>query len=194
MHRDIVVKVKSTIEGRYANAGDVFAGIAEVIQKAGDGNYLEIGVLNGGGVCAAGILKNQLKHKGIVIGVDPFDGYYKAKTKKLIDKKTGLEVTQELAQRNIDKFHLDNVILIRASSPDFDVQDMRFAVSFIDGDHTEEGAFADWDRVKEITDKFVVFHDYLQLDGVTKACERAAKDEGWRLYKKEKFCFILEKL
>jgi hypothetical protein len=194
MHRDIVVKVKSTIEGRYANAGDVFNHIAEVIEKSGDGNYLEIGVLNGGGVCAAGLLKNKLNHKGVVIGIDPFDGYYKAQTKKLIDKKTGLEVTQELAQRNVDKFHLDNVILIKASSPNFDVGNMRFAVSFIDGDHTEAGAFADWERVKEITDRFVVFHDYMQLDGVTKACNKAAKDKAWRVYKKEKFCFILERL
>lgn len=189
---NIVAKVKSKITGRYANAGNVFAHIAEVVEKAGDGNYLEIGVLNGGSLCAVGLLKRKLGHTGLCVGVDPFDGYYKAQKGLHVDKKTGIPVTIELAQSNLDKFGLDNVMLIQASSPNFET-DMRFSVSYVDGDHTEAGAFADWLKVKDITDHFVIFHDYGHIKGVTKACDRAAKTEGWKIYKKGDFVFILER-
>src|SRR5690606_733899 len=189
---EIVNQVKSKIAGRYANAANVFAHIAEVIEKAGNGNYLEIGVLNGGSICAVGLLKRELKQTGLCVGVDPFDGYYKASTGMRTDKKTGLEVTIELAQSNVDKFALDNVQLIKAYSPFFNIGDMRFAVSFIDGDHSEEGAFSDWMKVKDITDRFVIFHDYGRIEGVTKACDRAALDSDWRVYRKEDLVFILE--
>jgi hypothetical protein len=189
----ILKRVQSSITGRHANAGNIFQHLAEVIQIAGDGNYLEIGVLNGGSIACVGLWKKHLKHKGVCVGVDPFDGYYKAQTGLHVDKKTGIPVTIELAQKNIDLCDLDNVQLIQAHSPNFDVGDMRFAVSFIDGDHSEEGAFSDWVRVKEITDRFVVFHDYGHLGGVTRACERAALDMDWKVYHKGEFVFILER-
>jgi hypothetical protein len=189
----IVKRVRSSITGRHANAGNVFEHLAKAIEKAGDGNYLEIGVLNGGSISCVGLWKKHLKHSGVCVGVDPFDGYYKAQTGRHVDKKTGIPVTIELAQKNIDIFGLDNVQLIQAHSPSFDVGNMRFAVAFVDGDHSEAGAFSDWQRVKEITDKFVVFHDYGHLDGVTAACDRAAQDDGWRVYHKGDFVFILER-
>jgi hypothetical protein len=185
--------VKANIKGRHANAGNIFQHLAMVIKRAGDGNYLEIGVLNGGSIASVGLWKKHLQHNGICVGVDPFDGYYKAQKGLHVDKKTGLEVTIELAQENVDKFGLDNVNLIQAHSPNFDVGDMRFAVTFVDGDHSEEGAFSDWERVKGITDRFVVFHDYGHLGGVTKACDRASVDKDWKVYHKGEFVFILER-
>lgn len=186
----IISKVSSQINGRFANAGNNAKHLLEVVEKAGDGNYLEIGVLHGGSLCSVALLKKALGHKGICIGVDPFDGKYYSRIDKE-DRFGGLDTIQNV-QGNLDNFGLDNVKLVQARSPEF-VVDVGFNVAYIDGDHSFEGAWADWKKVAPITSHFVVIHDYGAIPGVTLACEKILDDPSWSLYLRAPYTFIVER-
>lgn len=190
---EIVKLVKNNIVGRYANAGNVSDHIFDLVEQAGDGDYLEIGVLNGGSISAVALFKKSLGQTGMCYGVDPFDGYYFETKKLLIDKKSGVAVTLETAQGNVDKFGLDNVQLIRAKSPNFEF-DKQVTVAYIDGDHSFDGVMADWQKVRGIATRFAIFHDYMAIDSVTQACDHiAAEERGWHVIRKDKFAFVLER-
>lgn len=177
MDADLIIqRVYDEIEGRFANAGNAVRVLLDIVEMAGDGNYLEIGVLHGGSLCAVALWKKELDHKGVCVGVDPLTGFYHRATGKLEDK-TGVLVNEHTVRKNIKNFGLDNLELIKAHSPDFET-DKEFVVAYIDGNHTEQGVWADWMKVKEITTKFVVFHDYRAIEGVTKAVDRA----DWERY------------
>lgn len=193
MIQDIIQNVKSKIIGRFADGGKVAAHLLQLVKKAGDGNYLEIGVLHGGSICAVALFKKELGQKGICVGVDMFNGYYN-NPDSLKDKKSEVEVTLKTALSNIEQFKLDNVKLIQAKSPDFNV-DLKFSVSYIDANHSYAGVLADWRKVKDITTRFVLFHDYAVIPDVKKACDFIArKSTDWRLYYKGNYIFILERI
>lgn len=194
---EIIKKVKRDIKGRFANGGNVAAHLLELVRKAGDGNYLEIGVLHGGSLCAVALYKKELGHKGICIGVDPFDGYYGGASNAgtLKDKKSDVEVTIQTAQENIKTFKLKNTKLIKAKSPDFDIFDLSFAVCYIDGNHGFDAVLADWHKVKDITSHFVIFHDYAVIPDVKRACDHIlATTSQWTQYYKGNYIFILERV
>jgi hypothetical protein len=138
-----------------------------------------------------GLLKKALGHSGICVGVDPFDGYYFKSTKTIVDKSK-VPVSLKTAQENLERFGLDQVRLIPAYSPDFEI-DETFVVAYIDGDHTEDGVWKDWLKVKDITSGYVVFHDYDAIPDVTCACERALEDPAWELHSKGYCSFVLKR-
>jgi hypothetical protein len=187
----IIEMVNRKLEGRFANGGNSAQVTLDIIEKAGDGNYLEIGVLHGGSLCAVGLYKQALGHKGVCIGVDPFNGFYFSKTGKIADK-SGVMVIEQTVLDNIKRFELTNIELIKAYSPDF-TTDKTFNVAYIDGDHTKEGAFQDWNKVKDITTDFVIFHDYGAIPGVDKAVDAALSDPEWKLYSVDKMIAVLQR-
>jgi hypothetical protein len=188
---DIIANVSTNIYGRFPNGGNCVGKLLEVVELAGDGNYLEIGVLHGGSLCAVGMLKSQLGHIGNCVGVDPFNGFYFENTKKLLDR-SGIPVNIETVIENLGAFGVKNYRLISAESPDFNVAE-KFTVAYVDGDHTEEGVLNDWKKVSPITTRFVVFHDYNMISGVTKACDLIlSTSKDWKLYYKADYVFILE--
>jgi len=188
---EIIDQVYKNLDGRFANAGNSAHVLLDLIKKAGDGNYLEIGVLHGGSLCAVALYKKKLGHEGKCIGVDPFNGFYYDKTGKLTDK-SGIPVIEDTVLNNIKKFDLNNIELIKASSPEFSTNNV-FAVTYIDGDHSSEGVWKDWNKVKDITTDFVIFHDFGVIKGVTKAVELAISDSEWSLFSTTNLTAVLQK-
>ena len=190
MNMEIISLVDKNLKGRFARSK--VKRPLEIVELAGDGNYLEIGVLHGGSLCSVALLKKRLGHEGICIGVDPLDGYYRTHTGKKKDPRSGVPVTIETVNENLARFGLDNVEIIKAKSPNFEVEG-NFIVSYIGGDHKEESVWADWLKVKDITTGFVVFHDYKMIEGVTRSCNRASLDNDWTIHRKREFVFALKR-
>ncbi len=190
--KNIIDQVKNNLLGRYADAGGASETLLKVVERAGDGNYLEFGVLHGGSLCAVALYKKAMQQYGVCVGVDLFDGWYLKKSGKKIDK-SGVPVNLEVVKTNINKFGLENVKLVQSETLDYET-DMRFVVAYIDAGHDENECYQDWLKVKDITSKFVVFHDYLLIDGVTKACNRAEKDPDWTVFEKRKGVFVLQRI
>ena len=190
---EIIQQVTDNLNGRFANAGNNARHLLEAVSEAGDGNYLEIGVMHGGSLCSVALLKKALGHTGICIGVDPLDGYYAGRTGKEYDPHSGVPVNIETVQDNIARFELDNVALIPVRSQLY-ATNKRLAVTYIDGDHTQSAVYGDWIRFKDNTTHFMVFHDYMNIKGVTRACRRAELDPEWDLYLKRQYTFILRRL
>lgn len=191
----IADRVYSGMLGRLAGAYRDLYLLLETIAEAGDGNYCEIGVLHGGSLCAAALLKKELGHSGICYGIDPFDGYYPGKKfHKVVDPISKIPVTVETVNENIKRFGLDNVQIVKALSHPFPIQE-RFAVTYIDGDHWGEAPWIDWVNVSKVTDRFVVFDDYdAHHPDVVRACDKAALSKGWELYWQSDITFILQKV
>jgi len=188
----IIADVSNRIHGRFPNGGNCVNYLLEIVERAGDGNYLEIGVLHGGSFCSVGILKRLLGHKGKCVGVDPFNGFYFDETKKLIDR-SGVPVSTNTVIKNLDNFDVKNFQLIKAKSPEFETTE-KFVVAYIDGDHTKQGVLNDWNKVSPLVSRFIVFHDYRMIDGVTKACDEiASNSKDWSIYFKTNYVFILER-
>jgi len=189
----IIQQVTNNLNGRFINPDNSVKQLLEVVARAGDGNYLEIGVMHGGSLCAVALLKKALGHTGICIGVDPLDGYYIDVTGQTIDPKSGVPVERETVQDNIERFDLDNVALIPVRSQLY-TTNKRFTVTYIDGEHTQEAVYGDWERFKGNTTHFVSFHDYMNIKGVTRACRQAELDPEWDLYLQKRYIFILQRL
>jgi hypothetical protein len=189
---DIIRQVKDGLTGRYADAGNASSTLLKVVELAGDGNYLEFGVLHGGSLCAVALYKKALGHSGVCVGVDLFDGWYYERTNTLLDK-SGVPVILDTVEANIRSFELKNVVLVKSKTQDFETK-MKFAVAFIDAGHSFKGAWHDWLKVKEITTRFVVFHDYMLIEGVTKAGNQASRNSGWSIYEKRPGVLVLEKI
>jgi hypothetical protein len=184
-------QVKNNLVGRYADAGGASKILLKIIELAGDGNYLEFGVLHGGSLCAVALLKKALGHKGICIGVDLFDGWYFQSSGKLTDK-TGVSVGINTVTKNINRFNINNAELVQSNTHDYQT-DNKFVVTFVDAGHTEEGCWKDWLIVKDITTGYVVFHDYQLIEGVTAVCDKAALDKEWTAIEKGRGVFVLKR-
>ena len=188
----IIQQVYDNLTGRFANAGNNAKILLSVVEEAGDGHYLEIGVMHGGSLCAVALLKKHLGHTGVCVGVDPFDGFYFDRTGKINDPKSNIPVIEDTVLENIKIFQLNNIELIKAYSPEFKT-DKLFRVAFIDGKHTERSVWDDWQKIKDITTDYVVFHDYGAIQGVTNAVNKAADDIEWDIYTVDKMTAVMRR-
>jgi hypothetical protein len=196
----LIEKIKREMTGRIANERDNVLRLLETVEKAGDGNYLEIGVLHGGTLCAVGLLKEELGQRGECWGVDPLNGYYIEmshvhKRGCAVDPITKLPVNERIVTSNIEAFNLENrCYCIKAKSDELPgiVGDKKFAVTYIDGDHWNRVPYQDFLRVKDITDRFIVFDNAdIYHPDVLDACLKAATDLDWMVtYYQDITCII----
>lgn len=201
---DIVSYVRANIQGRIASKiGERETGNVEVlldfVEKAGEGNYLEIGTLFGGSAIPVALLKNELLQRGLVFCVDPLDGYYRkyASREDMMDLQSRTPVTVQTLFNNIAKFNVGNriVVLREYSTSLAEFIDMKFAVSYIDGDHRGGVPLRDWNLIKNITTKFVVFDNCADTHpDVHLACKAANDEKNWRKVYHKDITFVVERI
>ena len=185
---DVVKRVRSEMTGRIADEQNNVMYLLEIVKRAGNGNYLEIGVLHGGTLCAAGLWKQELNQRGQCVGIDPLDGYYMdyidtPKRGCKVDPITRLPVAEDIVKENIKKFGLSRrcKIIKSKSNPLPDkAAGMEFSVTYIDGDHWGDAPYVDFENVKDITTGYIIFDNYDEKHpDVMGACHRAAEDPAW---------------
>ena len=143
--RDIVGRVANMMDNKETNNVEV---VMEYVLRAGGGNHLEIGTLFGGSAIPVALAKKKYDQTGMVVCVDPLDGYYQDKYPDLsmVDKISNTPVTPTTLFQNIDTFGVaDRVLVLRSKSEAItNLVDMRFTTAYIDGDHWEGVPWDDW--------------------------------------------------
>ena len=140
--------------------GKVESGIlAQMIYNAGGGNHLEIGTYYGGSAIVAGIIKKKYHLSGKIFTIDP-------------ENRGELE--------NFRRYRVDDIIeKIKSNSYPLPVN-QKFTTAYIDGDHRWEHPLQDWNSVKDITSKYILFDDCdMNNKHVVKACISAMEDPEW---------------
>lgn len=157
--------------------------LGEVIARAGDGDHLEIGTMWGGSAIIAMKVKSILGLAGNIVCIDPLDGYY-----------TGqpfghtLPRMLEWVQSNFkcsgfeDRFE----IIAKKSKPWPIYPSRQFVSAFIDGDHSYDGVWHDWECARKYVSKYILFDNYdathadsgIHQD-VVRAANRAMHNEEW---------------
>ena len=180
----IITRVRNEMTGRLAYKKRNIDYLLEAVHSAGDGDYLEIGVMHGGSICAVALLKQALGHKGKCVGVDPLTGYYRERRNAPddMDIKVPVPINLETVMGNVNCFGLDNIEIVTKNSYPLPV-DGEFAACFIDGDHWGDGPLRDWQSVKDKVTGYVVFdNDEPTFPDVTRACDVAIADPEWTLH------------
>ena len=204
-HREEIVQyVSEHIHGRLANKiGERVTNNTEVllefVEKAGGGNHLEIGVLHGGSAIAVAMLKDQLNHSGIIIAIDPLNGYYHkyAPREDAMDTQSKVPVTPAILFSNLYKFRVTNrVAVLQTSSVPFpSIIDMKFSTAYIDGDHKDGVPLRDWNSIKDLVTKYVVFDNCADTHpDVQEACRIASQDDDWECVYDEDITFVVRRI
>lgn len=202
LNHAIVSFVEKTITGRMANklrstrTNDVEI-LLDFVEEAGGGNHLEIGTLFGGSAISVAIMKEILFHSGIVLCIDPLDGYYPQYAKRE-DKKDscGELVVPEVLFKNIFNFGVSHrIAVMQTYSTDIIELPFEFSTAYIDGDHTHGVPELDWNLVKDKVSHFVIFDNYDDLHpDVSKACEVANNDPDWICVYKDNMVYVVERI
>jgi len=198
----IVKRVEENIIGRVANRIGSrrtlnTETILEFVEKAGGGNHLEIGTLFGGSAIAVALLLQKLNFPGMVVCVDPLDGFYNDGSRGFIDNQSGKPVTPKTLFENIEKFGVgQRVLVMQAKSvpcPNF--IGMSFSTAYIDGEHRFGVPMKDWICVKDIVTRFVMFDNYADTHpDVQNAGLMARNDSNWREVYDEDITYIVERI
>lgn len=121
--------------------------IAAVIEKAGPGDYVEIGCASGGTAILAALTKRVFDVPGKVVTIDSFEGVFS---------------THENAANNIAGYGLERYIeIVRTSSYPWPLSpDRKFVVGFVDGAHRGDMPYNDLVSVSGCVEKYILVHDY----------------------------------
>ena len=147
--------------------------MAQCVKFVGDGDYLEIGCAYGFSAILVALVKRELGIKGTVTCIDKMPGTQEGFA------NVSENITPEVLFDNAKRMGVE-IELVQALSEPFPVMDRRFAMTFIDGWHKDGQPTRDWNNVKAITDKLVLFHDYDEWSpDVLKACLYSTTDPAW---------------
>ena len=170
---------KSGLTGRMA----ILKGEDKLLEKyaALPGDHVEIGCLWGGTAILAALAKINANKKGHVYSIDKMSGGYWERGDPGCDYAVPKEAT---IHRNIQRMGVqDRITVIRAESDPLPLPSKVKPVTvLIDGAHSYDGCLRDWQNVKKLAPKFVLFHDYGtgKHPGVQKVVdEHAYKDPDW---------------
>ena len=198
----IVQHVEEKIIGRVANrigsrrtlSTEV---LLEFVEKADGGNHLEIGTLFGGSAIAVALLKEIRNQSGIVLCIDPLNGYYNDGSRSFIDNQSGKPVTPKTLFENIENFALGHRIMVMKtkSIPCPKFIDMLFSTAYIDGEHRFGVPLKDWSCIKDIVTRFVIFDNYATTHPDVQAAGLAAKnDSDWKEVYSEDITYTVERI
>ena len=201
---EIVQGVEKKITGRLANrTGEGRTNntelLLEYVLRAGGGNYLEIGTLFGGSAIAVALLKRDFYQNGMVFCVDPLDGYYRkiSPREDKVDEQSGISVTPQTFFKNVEDFKVQNrIFLMKEYSTEIvGFCGIEFSVTYIDGHHWEDVPYSDWELVKDVTTKYVIFDNYDEKHpDLVSAVELAKDDPEWKECYTEGITCILERV
>lgn len=121
--------------------------IAAMIEKAGPGDYVEVGCAYGGTAILVALTKKVFDAPGKVVTIDSFEG------------KT---CPRETAINNIVGFGLEQHIeVIQANSHPWPLApDRRFVVGYVDGAHHDDMPYNDLVSMSKCVSKYILVHDY----------------------------------
>jgi len=192
---EIVKEVEDNIIGRVANKiGDERTNgveiLLEYVWKAGGGNHLEIGTLFGGSAIAVALLKKYYNQDGIVICIDPLNGYYGNE-----NDISGVLVNPHSLFRNINQFHVgERIAVIRAYSQDVKFSGIKFTTAYIDGKHDEMMPRVDWWKCENLVSKYVIFDNYGdKFPDVKLACSMATNAPGWQFEFQDSITYVVKR-
>lgn len=168
--------VRDNIFGQLTMA-DMDGFLLATVMAMCSGDHLEIGVLHGGSAIICAYAKDWFKQKGNIYGVDPFPGYEPGRT------PIPPPPTLLAASANVELHGFQNrVVFFKGYHPPLpaELENMRFASCFLDGDHSFKGVLADWENVKDRVDGVVMFHDvHNPAHGARTVFEIAMRDPDW---------------
>jgi hypothetical protein len=184
IYKSVYHAITNLIEGAYClddkvEAGESVQMLEKAIIMAGDGDHLDIGTLCGGSAIAAAMFKQHYMLRGDVYTIDPYDySRLSVGVKKQLDN---IVPSAELTRINAEMFGVENMIkIIQGNSDPLPVLGP-FASVYIDGDHVK--VRADWNNVRDITTKVVLFDDYNNFPEIRELIEQIREQhEGeWKV-------------
>lgn len=193
--------------GRIASWPSVAKGVMRYVASAPPGNHLEIGILHGGTLIMAALIREARGLGGETIGVDPLKGYYPPYN--LLPKGhkppnvswTDTEISLDTVTQNLRAFGVENSVkIIREFSYPWPwiLHYRNFSSVYIDGDHYNDAPLIDWVNVSRqvVRGGIVVFDDCNDnCPGVQHACDIAEKTPGWeKIAHIENHAFVLRRV
>jgi cephalosporin hydroxylase len=148
--------------------------LAQMIAYGQGGDHLEIGSAYGGSAFIALRTMDSLGRDDKLVCIEPFGEERRDTLHKAVEKEFW---------RNVEHFGFaDRIEHIKEFSHPFPIENgRRFATALIDGDHSYEYVLNDWLNVKEVVDKYIMFHDYTREAVRKVVIEHAAPDKSWVL-------------
>lgn len=121
--------------------------IAAIIERAGAGDYVEVGCAYGGTAILAAMTKKVFDKPGKVVTIDSFEG---------------VTCSYEHAMKNITGYGLENHIeVVRTMSHPWPLPpDRRFVVGYVDGAHDGDAPYNDLVNMSKCVEKYILIHDY----------------------------------
>lgn len=169
----------STMAGRAALCGEPEM---ECLAKYGSepGDYVETGCFFGGSAMIVALAKGDAGVPGRIYTIDP-----------MVLKEDWVNhepLTVRILMENFVKYGVAwRINLILAKSHPLPLPSwVRPKMSFIDGDHNYDPVLQDWQNLRKITEKYILFHDYVKTGGpwpgIKKVVDRIyEKDHEWEL-------------
>ena len=192
-YKELIDYVNKRIIGRIALCND---NESELLVKTVDipGLHVEIGCLWGGTAVLAALAKKMSKNVGHVVTIDYMLGKFWNSEDPLVHKRP----TPQDIYMNMIRFGVEDTIsVLRCSSYPFPLAGhIEPTTAFIDGDHREEGCRRDWMSLKDITKKYIVFHDYDPgHPGVTEVVDGTVRnDPNWKECAREHVLIVFERV
>jgi len=174
----LAAEINAKMIGRIGGASSEHGVLAQMVHNAGDGNHLEFGTTFGGSAILAGLIKEHYGLRGKVVCVDAMKGYHGNP-----DPVCGMMASEQIFHENVEQFGLEKRIeLIVGESTNADLEHLGvFTSGSITGGHDFHSVAKDWNRMKGMVGRYVLFGNYYRANrGVGEVVRIANEERDWR--------------